>query len=102
MAPPPQTGGVTLRYFKKRKTHPTDLVHFRFAVLGLGDSNLLLDRQTTSAKDCNQKSGTRDWPPEGGTRHGADGRTGLGEVEPWSQSFWASLVVYGVVVLVLS
>lgn len=27
---------------------------FRFAVLGLGNSNLLLDRQTTTAKDCNQ------------------------------------------------
>lgn len=25
-----------------------------FAVLGLGDSNLLMDRQTTTAKDCNQ------------------------------------------------
>ena len=46
---------MTLRFFK-RKTHPEDLLNgkFLFSVMGLGDSNLLFDRQTTSAKDCNQ------------------------------------------------
>ena len=48
-------GGSCLRFFK-RKTHPVDLLKekFFFTVLGLGDSNLLMDRQTTTAKDCNQ------------------------------------------------
>ena len=63
---PTDEGGTTIRFFK-RKTHPTDLlsssdssstgggkVSWDYAVLGLGDSNLLLDRQTTTAKDCNQ------------------------------------------------
>jgi len=47
--------GTCIRFFK-RKTHPEDLLHdkFSYAVLGVGDSNLLLDRQTTTAKDCNQ------------------------------------------------
>ena len=44
-----------MRFFK-RKTHSNDLLKdkFSFTVLGLGDSNLLMDRQTTTAKDCNQ------------------------------------------------
>ena len=45
----------------KRRGHPPDLRgKCRYAVLGLGDSNLLLDRQTTTAKDCNQVA-TRAW-----------------------------------------
>ena len=55
-------------------------------VLGLGDSNLLLDRQTTTAKDCNQCAQSLDARLEalGATRHVplgmADERTGLAEV----------------------
>lgn len=61
----------------------------QFAVLGLGDSNLLLDRQHTSAKDCNQVAQALDSRLEvlGGTRFcergECDERTGLSEVEPW-------------------
>jgi len=87
-------GGTTLRFFQ-RKTHPSALVKFSFAVLGLGDSNLLLDRQTTSAKDCNQVAQQLDARLEalGGKRFldlgMADERTGLSEVEPWIEGFWA-------------
>eukprot|EP00613_Pedinella_sp_CCMP2098_P065597 CAMPEP_0171989596 /NCGR_PEP_ID=MMETSP0993-20121228/276493_1 /TAXON_ID=483369 /ORGANISM="non described non described, Strain CCMP2098" /LENGTH=486 /DNA_ID=CAMNT_0012642589 /DNA_START=58 /DNA_END=1515 /DNA_ORIENTATION=- len=64
----PEDGQAFLRWLK-RKDHPTTtaaaaaapalsplppLSGLGFAVLGLGDSNLLLDRQTTTAKDCNQ------------------------------------------------
>ncbi|KAL3804579.1 hypothetical protein ACHAW5_004582 [Stephanodiscus triporus] len=60
-----------------------------FAVLGLGDSNLLLDRRHTSAKDCNQVARALDSRLEGlgGTRFcdrgECDERTGLLECEPW-------------------
>ena len=66
-------------------------------VLGLGDSNLLLDRQTTTAKDCNQVGQTLDARlAELGAerfcaRGEADERTGLTEVEPWIASLWAAL-----------
>lgn len=52
---PPEDSGAFLRYFK-RKTHATDLLagKMSFTVLACGDSNLLLDRQTTTAKDCNK------------------------------------------------
>jgi hypothetical protein len=52
---PTEDGGACIRFFK-RKTHAGNLLQtkFTFAVLGLGDSNLLMDRQTTTAKDCNQ------------------------------------------------
>lgn len=33
---------------------------FEYTVMGLGDTNLLLDRQTTTAKDCNQAAQTLD------------------------------------------
>ena len=101
---PTEEGGSVLRFFK-RKTHPADLLssskeggRISFAVLGLGDSNLLLDRQTTSAKDCNQVAQQLDARLEalGGNRvcplGMADERTGLTEVEPWIRDvFWKSL-----------
>jgi sulfite reductase alpha subunit-like flavoprotein len=41
--------------FLKNKSHPTDMfASLSFSVIALGDSNLLQDRQTTTAKDCNQ------------------------------------------------
>lgn len=101
---PTEEGSAVLRFFK-RKTHPSDLLNgndneksLRFAVLGLGDSNLLLDRQTTAAKDCNQVAQQLDARLEalGGTRSCAlgmaDERTELTEVEPWISAFWKSLV----------
>ncbi|GAX20247.1 hypothetical protein FisN_15Lh272 [Fistulifera solaris] len=96
-AAPTEPGGTCVRFFQ-RKTHPTDLLHFAYTVLGLGDSNLLLDRQTTTAKDCNQVAqaldarlaalGGRRWYP----LVLADERTGLEEVEPWIQGFWATFL----------
>eukprot|EP00547_Thalassionema_nitzschioides_P008143 CAMPEP_0194228274 /NCGR_PEP_ID=MMETSP0156-20130528/43292_1 /TAXON_ID=33649 /ORGANISM="Thalassionema nitzschioides, Strain L26-B" /LENGTH=168 /DNA_ID=CAMNT_0038960785 /DNA_START=82 /DNA_END=588 /DNA_ORIENTATION=- len=99
---PTEEGGSCLRFFQ-RKTHPSNLLQsdecFRsYAVLGLGDSNLLLDRQTTTAKDCNQVAEKLDSRLEalGGTRQlelgMADERTGLGEVEPWIEGFWLSVL----------
>jgi sulfite reductase alpha subunit-like flavoprotein len=91
-------GGACLRFFK-RKTHPENLLQgkFHFTVFGLGDSNLLLDRQSTGAKDCNQTAQELDIRLEavGGDRHYelgvSDERTGLTEVEPWIDGFWLSL-----------
>lgn len=94
---PTEDGGVTTRFFK-RKSHPADLLTGRrFAVLGLGDSNLLLDRQTTTAKDCNQVAQEFDSRLEdlGATRQCslgmADERTDLTEVDPWIVEFWNSI-----------
>jgi sulfite reductase alpha subunit-like flavoprotein len=66
-------------------------------VLGLGDSNLLLDRQSTSAKDCNQIARKLDkrCAELGGERFHAlgesDDRTGNLEIEPWLDSLKDSL-----------
>lgn len=98
---PTEEGGSCLRFFQ-RKTHPSDMLagdecFGGYTVFGVGDSNLLLDRQTTSAKDCNQVAEKLDGRLEalGGKRHFelgmADERTGLEEVEPWIQGFWLSL-----------
>ena len=94
----PEAAGSCCRFFK-RKTHAADLLagKLRFAVLALGDSNLLLDRQTTTAKDCNQVGQTLDARlAELGAerfcaRGEADERTGLTEVEPWIASLWTAL-----------
>lgn len=70
---------------------------FHYAVLGLGDSNLLLDRQTTTAKDCNQVAQALDKRLEqvGGCRYYdvglADERSELVEVEPWLDGLWSKL-----------
>lgn len=96
-AQPTEDGGRLLRFFK-RKTHPADLMAGKaFACLGLGDSNLLLDRQTTTAQHCNQCAQELDarLATLGAFRLGelglADERTGLTEVEPWIRAFWAGL-----------
>jgi len=95
-AAPTEEGGSCFRFFK-RKTHPETLLadnKFSFAMLGLGDSNLLLDRQTTTAKDCNQVAQELDarLAALGGQRKYelgmADERTELKEVEPWIEGFW--------------
>ena len=95
---PPEDAGPCIRFYK-RKTHPNDLLaeKFQFSVLGLGDSNLLLDRQHTAAKDCNQVAQALDARFEalGGSRFydrgEADERTGLTEVDPWIDGLVAKL-----------
>eukprot|EP00979_Chaetoceros_neogracilis_P008905 scaffold2002_cov245-Chaetoceros_neogracile.AAC.6 len=95
---PTEDGGACARFFK-RKSHPEDLLNgkFSFAVMGLGDSNLLLDRQTTTAKDCNQCAEElhKRLLALGGTCAQelcmADERTELAEVEPWIELFWSKL-----------
>ena len=99
-AAPTEDGGTTVRFFQ-RKTHPTDLLKdtFSYTVLGLGDSNLLLDRQTTTAADCNQVAQQLDKRLQelGGTRYydlgQADERSELVEVEPWINGLWEKLVL---------
>ena len=95
---PPEDAGACVRFFK-RKTHPADLLadKVQFAVLGLGDSNLLLDRQHTAAKDCNQVAQALDARLEalGGNRFcgrgEADERTGLTEIDPWIETLIGKL-----------
>ena len=95
---PPESAGACYRFFK-RKTHAPDLLagKLSFTVLGLGDSNLLLERQTTTAKDCNKCAQDLNKRLEelGGSRfysYGeADERTGLTEVEPWINGLWTAL-----------
>ena len=91
---PPEDAGACTRFFFRR-THPKDMLSARllYAVLGLGDSNLLLDRQTTTAKDCNQVARKLDQrlAELGAERlHAlgeADDRTGNTELGPWLESF---------------
>jgi len=96
---PTEDAGACIRFFK-RKTHPNDLLagdRFRVAVLGLGDSNLLLDRQHTGAKDCNQAAQALDARLEalGADRFieqgEADERTGFTEVQPWIDGLCAAI-----------
>jgi len=76
-AQPAEEAGACIRYFNKLRKNLTsgsgdeekpfnttmnsnEEGEFQFAVMGLGDTNLLLDRQTTTAKDCNQAAQTLD------------------------------------------
>ena len=98
----PESAGRFTR-FMKRNSHPTDLLSssraapLAFTVLALGDSNLLMDRQTTTAKDCNQQGQMLDkrLGELGGHRFypfcEADERSELAEVEPWLEGLWAAL-----------
>jgi NADPH-ferrihemoprotein reductase len=72
---------------------------FLYTVLGLGDSNLLLDRQTTGPTDCNQVAQNMDTCLHslGGTRWYplglADERVGLDtDVEPWFDGLLTKLL----------
>ena len=49
----PEAAGRCVRFFNRNDHDSGMLKGVHAAVLGLGDSNLLLDRQTTTAKDCN-------------------------------------------------
>ena len=94
----PEAAGGFLRFFK-RKNHPADMLagKLSFAVLAVGDSNLLLDRQTTKAKDCNQAGQALDsrLPELGASRfYGrgeADERTGMEELEEWIEGLWPAI-----------
>ena len=85
---PPEAAGRCVRFFG-RDHAPNFLSSLHCAVFGLGDSNLLLDRQTTTAKDCNQVAQKLDKKliALGATRfyrYGeADDRTGNAELQPW-------------------
>mmetsp|Transcript_36437 Transcript_36437/g.71141 ORF Transcript_36437/g.71141 Transcript_36437/m.71141 type:complete len:162 (+) Transcript_36437:176-661(+) len=94
---PPESAGSCVR-FLKRKAHPAGMFEkMKYSVLGLGDSNLLLDRQTTTAKDCNKVGQALDAriAELGGSRLCdlglADERTGLTEVEPWLETLVPAL-----------
>lgn len=87
---PSEEAGSCVRFFMRR-AHADGMLagKLAYAVLGLGDSNLLLDRQTTAAKDCNQVAQKLDARlAELGAalicaRGEADDRTGNKEIEPW-------------------
>jgi sulfite reductase alpha subunit-like flavoprotein len=96
---PTESAGRMMRFFK-RKTNAADMLARKvsFTTLGVGDSNLLLDRQTTTADDCNaaakqlhqsmEKLGGSVMYPLGL----GDERTGLTEVEPWIEALIPALV----------
>jgi hypothetical protein len=63
---PPEGGGATgLRHLRRRTLPPGAAGGLTYTVLGLGDSNLLLDRQTTTAKVLQAR---RDIRVEGGRK----------------------------------
>ena len=95
---PPESAQRLVSYLKKKDLSVDLLKDVRFAVIGLGDSNLLLDRQTTTGRDCNKVAQTlnKRMGELGGTMmHSlceADERTGLTEVDPWIASFVKTLL----------
>ena len=100
-AQPAEAAGTCLRFYnRKRKAGEKGLFagKLRYAVLGLGDTNLLLDRQSTTAKDCNQSAQTLDsalkflGAEQICTRGEANDAVGLEEAfEPWCDALWAPL-----------
>lgn len=102
-AQPAEAAGACVRFFNRKRKEGTNKEmlagKMSFAVLGLGDTNLLLDRQTTTAKDCNQAAQTLDsaLAALGGNRIVARGEAndaiGLDEdVVPWSKEMFPALV----------
>jgi len=91
-----EEAGPCVRYFNLR-SHQDHLLKGKltYAVLGLGDSNLLLDLQTTTAEDCNQVAARLDARlcALGGLRchtcGKTDDRTGNQALEPWIDSLIA-------------
>ena len=76
----------------------SELQGLRFAVVAVGDTNLLLDRQTTTAKDCNRVGQQVDGQLAklGASRMlarcEANEAVGLEEaVEPWLERLWPEL-----------
>ena len=98
-AQPCEAAGPCTRLVNKRANPSGCLARLNFAVLGLGDSNLLLDRQTTTAKDCNQAARALDarLTELGATpfhTYGeSDDRTGNEEIKPWVAGLASALRV---------
>lgn len=100
-AQPAESAGPCVRFFNRRRKEGaagslSGLLSY--AVLGLGDTNLLMDRQTTTAADCNQAAQTLDSALRylGATpvceRGEANDAVGLEEaVAPWLAQLWAAL-----------
>ena len=101
-AQPAEAGGACVRYFnRKRKEGAAGTLAglLTYSVLGLGDTNLLLDRQSTTAADCNQASASLDSALRflGATplheRGEANDAVGLAEgVRPWAQALWPKML----------
>ena len=101
-AQPAEAAGSCVRFFNRKRKEGTNQAmlagKMSYAVLGLGDTNLLLDRQTTTAKDCNQAAQTLDsaLAALGGARivprGEANDAVGLDEdVVPWSKLLFPKL-----------
>jgi len=101
-AQPAEAAGSCVRFFNRKRKEGTNQDMLKdtmtFTVLGLGDTNLLLDRQTTTAKDCNQAAQTLDSAlvALGATRFHPRGEAndavGLDEdVVPWSEKMFPKL-----------
>eukprot|EP00963_Diacronema_lutheri_P007204 scaffold630_cov350-Pavlova_lutheri.AAC.15 len=100
-AMPAEAAGACVRYFnRKRKQGEAGLLQgkLHFAVVALGDTNLLLDRQTTTAKDCNQAGQALDTALHylGATRicNRCEANDAVGFEEaltPWRQNMWKDL-----------
>ena len=103
-AQPAEAAGPTVRFFNRKKKEKkegllTDVL--QYSVVCIGDTNLLLDRQTTTAKDCNQAGQALDaallWL--GGKRIAkrceANDAVGIEEaLVPWKKdTLWPSLCV---------
>ncbi len=103
-AQPAEAAGACVRHFNRRRKEAAPGAAplaglLRFAVLGLGDTNLLLDRQTTTGKDCNQAGAALDSALRalGGAplcaRGEANDAVGLqATVDPWAAALWPALV----------
>mmetsp|Transcript_12453 Transcript_12453/g.23638 ORF Transcript_12453/g.23638 Transcript_12453/m.23638 type:complete len:1001 (-) Transcript_12453:321-3323(-) len=101
-AQPAEAAGACVRFFnRKRKEKVQDMLtgKLRYTVMAIGDTNLLLDRQTTTAKDCNQSGQALDSALKflGAericTRCEANDAVGLEEaIEPWkAEHLWPAL-----------
>ena len=101
-AQPAEAAGSCVRFFNRKRKEGMNQEMLKdtmtFTVLGLGDTNLLLDRQTTTAKDCNQAAQTLDsaLAALGATRFHPRGEAndaiGLDEdVVPWSEKMFPKL-----------
>ena len=83
--------------WQKRRGHPPDLLRGKCRSRSRLGDNLLLDRQTTTAKDCNQVATRLDsrLAALGAERcytvGQVDDRTGNQELVPWLDAFVASL-----------
>ena len=102
---PCPASAACLRFLRRKSHGPKTLDGLQFAVLGLGDSNLLAVAwrrvDCFGARDCNQAAEKVDsWLKHlGGTRFcrrgEADDRTGNTEIDGWLERLWAALRLSG-------